>query len=159
MSHYPSPNKGRQHSSDRPFHQGGQKERKQTFDELGKEVIKTDFMEKGITVDELLNIHNSSKLNEIFNALEQFVSNLANGLTPSQLRNVYGRIIKSRDLTELKLVRPNLVYVAARNNSKEGRKFMAFVDQLIQKVDNDNKRKALNKVLEAIVAYHKYAKN
>lgn len=130
------------------------KPQKKTTAELATEVVETHF--KGLEND-LLSLNDITKIESIFYGLENFMKKMVSGITPSQLRNVYSKILEAKDPAELQLLRPNLAYVAARNDKPEAKKVMAFVDYLIQQVDSAEKQKSFNKVLEAIVAYHKYS--
>lgn len=144
-------NKGGSHGN-KP---GGDKSKppKKTTAELAKEVVDTYF--KGLEND-LLSLSDITKIKSIFSGLEDFIKEVSSGLTTSQLRNVYGKILDAKDLLKLQLIRPNLAYVAARNKDIKAKKVMAFIDFLIQKVDEPEKHKSFNKVLEAMVAYHKF---
>lgn len=121
---------------------------------MADEVVNEYF--KGLEND-LLSLNDITKIKSIFSGLETFTKKMASGLTTSQLRNVYSKILEAETPVELQLMRPNLAYVAARNDKAEAKKVMAFIDYLIQKVDSAEKQKYFNKVLEAIVAYHKYS--
>jgi CRISPR type III-A-associated protein Csm2 len=136
--------------------QGGSNSRppKKTTAELAGDVISEHF--KGLEND-LLSLNDITKIKSIFSGLENFTQKMSSGLTTSQLRNVYSKILEAASPVELHLLRPNLAYVAARNDKQEAKKVMAFVDYLIQQVDSPEKQKSFNKVLEAIVAYHKYS--
>lgn len=149
------PNKGGSNSN-YVNKQGGSNPRpqKKTTAELAGEVINEYF--KGLEND-LLSLNDITKIKSIFSGLENFTQKMSSGLTTSQLRNVYSKILEAETPVELQLLRPNLAYVAARNDKKEAKKVMAFVDYLIQQVDSTEKQKSFNKVLEAIVAYHKYS--
>lgn len=133
---------------------GNPKPQKKTTTELANEVINEYF--KGLEND-LLSLNDITKIKSIFSGLENFTQKMSSGLTTSQLRNVYSKILEAETPVELQLLRPNLAYVAARNDKMEAKKVMAFVDYLIQQVDSTEKQKSFNKVLEAIVAYHKYS--
>lgn len=126
---------------------------KKTMQELINEVVQSNF--KDIESDLLL-FSNVANIKAIFSALEKFIHEVSNGLTTSQLRNVYSKILDAKEPIDLQLVRPNLAYVAARQDNQNAKKFMAFVDYLIQQVDSSEKQKKFNKLMEAMVAYHKY---
>lgn len=136
--------------------QGGynSKPQKKTTAKLANDVINEHF--EGLEND-LLSLNDVTKIKSIFSGLENFTQKISSGLTTSQLRNVYSKILEAKTPLELQLLRPNLAYVAARNDKQEAKKVMAFVDYLIQQVDSTEKQKSFNKVLEAIVAYHKYS--
>lgn len=130
------------------------KPQKKTTAELANEVVNEYF--KGLEND-ILSLNDITKIKSIFSGLENFTQKMSSGLTTSQLRNVYSKILEAETPVELQLLRPNLAYVAARNDKHEAKKVMAFIDYLIQQVDSPERQKSFNKVLEAIVAYHKYS--
>ncbi len=121
------------------------------------EVIKNRYFKDGLYA-ELLNLNASKRLDAVFDGLERFMKEIGKDLTISQLRNIYNQIVKVKgDTQALKLTRPNLAYQAARLEKNEnGKKVMAFIDDLIKQVDNEEKHKAFNKTMEAIVSYHKF---
>lgn len=90
----------------------------------------------------------------------KFVKNFVTSVSSSQLRNIYHKITNTKSETELKLLRPNLAYIAARqtgskddiNNAKLA---IQFIDELITKV-NENNFEDFKKFMEIVVAYHKY---
>jgi CRISPR-associated protein Csm2 len=133
------------------------KSSKKTLEELANE-IKSEYFNNGL-YEQLLNLTNIGKLKEIFAALEKFAKEMSQnqGLTSSQLRNVYTKVLQAKQPIDLHLIRPNLAYVAARNEKSEAKKVMAFIDSLIQKVNSEEEQNSFNKVMEALVAYHKYA--
>lgn len=144
-------NKGSNHSSKK---NDNNKKNNKTTEEIVNEVIETYF--KDIKAD-LLSLNDVTKIKTIFSKLEQFVNETASGLSSSQLRNVYSKIIEAKTPIDLQLLRPNLAYVAARNEKLQAKQVMALIDYLIQQVDSDEKQKHFKKVMEAIVAYHKYS--
>ncbi|MEE6186941.1 type III-A CRISPR-associated protein Csm2 [Niabella digestorum] len=144
-------NKGSNHSSKK---NDNNKKNNKTTEEIVNEVIETYF--KDIKAD-LLSLNDVTKIKTIFSKLEQFVNETASGLSSSQLRNVYSKIIEAKTPIDLQLLRPNLAYVAARNEKLQAKQVMALIDHLIQQVDTEEKQKHFKKVMEAIVAYHKYS--
>lgn len=107
---------------------------------------------------DLLNLQESKQLDKVFEQIEQFVDKYAESVTTSQLRNVYNEIVKIQSVRELKLIRPHLAYVAARQDKEKAKakEFMAFIDLLIQQVNTENELESFKKTMEAIVAYHKF---
>lgn len=128
---------------------------KLTFQEMAIEVKNTYF--KGSQYQELLTMKDSKQLDLIFESLETLAKETSKGLTTSQLRNVYAKIVQASDVLDLKMIRPNLAYVAARIEKQEGKKMMSFIDDLVKNVQTEEQRKSFNKVMESIVAYHKFA--
>ena len=108
----------------------------------------------------LLNMQECQQLDKVFEQIENFVYKYAESVTTNQLRNVYNEIVKIQTIRDLKLIRPNLAYIAARQDNKKAKEFMAFIDLLIQKVNTEKELQSFKKTMEAIVSYHKfYAKN
>ncbi len=107
---------------------------------------------------DLLNLQESQQLDKVFEKIEKFVKNYAESVTTSQLRNVYNEIVKIQSVGDLKLIRPHLAYVAARQDKEKAKakEFMAFIDLLIQQVNTEKELESFKKTMEAIVAYHKF---
>lgn len=107
---------------------------------------------------ELLNFKQSDKIDEIFAKTEEFVKDYGKDVTTHQLRNIFQEIKKAKDLASLKLIRPNLAYIAGRLDSKaeNAKSFVAFIDSLIREVKNDNQLENFKDFMEAVVAYHKF---
>ena len=90
------------------------KSKAKSFSELGEEV-KNRFFKNNY--DELLNMSKTKSLDEILNKIEEFVKVEGSKLSTSQLRNIYDRSLKTESQNELKLIRPNLAYLAGRSSS------------------------------------------
>ncbi|MCS6795328.1 MAG: type III-A CRISPR-associated protein Csm2 [Cytophagales bacterium] len=124
-----------------------------SFAELAKEAL--DFF--GNLYGEILHFKKSPKIDELFQKTEEFVQKYGKDVTTHQLRNIFHEIKKVNDIMQLKLLRPNLAYIAGRldEKNKEGRIFVALIDSLIKEAkseDIDN----FKDFMEAIVAYHKF---
>ena len=126
---------------------------KKTFEQLGQDV-KSQFF--GQNYDELLNMSKSSKLDNILKNIEEFVSEEGKNLSTSQLRNIYDKATKARSVNELKLIRPNLAYIAGRSSNDKEKTLLAFIDSLIKTVNSEEKVKEFKVFFEAVVAYHKF---
>lgn len=123
--------------------------------------VKQRYFE-GALFEQLLQLNTSDvglqkklPVDTIINAVEKFVKDYANAITPTQLRNIYSKIKGVDSPLELKLLRPNLAYVAARQGKKEAKEMIAFIDLLIQKTD-DRSLDSFKKLMEIIIAYHKF---
>ena len=134
--------------------QYGQGNRNMTFDELANEVRK-GFFGNGL-YDEILKMKNTGKLDALLEEIERFVKELGTQVTTSQIRNVYDKIIKAQDCNGLKMIRPQLAYIAGRDKSDNQKKFLAFIDGIIKTVREEEQRKSFKVFFEAIVAYHKF---
>jgi CRISPR-associated protein Csm2 len=126
---------------------------KKTFDELGQDVSNQFFNEN---FSELLNMSKTQNLNAILSDIEKFVSNEGKNLSTSQLRNIYDKAKKATTVNELKLIRPNLAYIAGRSSNDKEKGLLAFIDLVIKEVDSDQKVKEFNTFFESVVAYHKF---
>lgn len=101
-------------------------------------------------------------LDKIFTNIENFVKEECGAITTTQLRNIYAKIIPIKDIASLKMLRPNLAYIAARqsgNNQDKAKNVIMFFDQLIQEVKEIENLDSFKKIMESIVAYHKYHHN
>lgn len=128
------------------------KERK-TFSELGEEVKNNFFKDD---YHELLNMSKTASLDKILNKIENFVRQEGSSLSTSQLRNIYDKSIKTETQNELKMIRPNLAYLAGRSTNDKEKGLLAFIDVLIKDVKSDEQVKEFKTFFEAVVAYHKF---
>jgi len=131
--------------------QGGFKPK--TFAELAQEAD-TSF-ENGLK-SELLKFKQSDKIDAIFEKTETFVKAYGKDVSTHQLRNIFQEIKKAKEVASLKLIRPNLAYIAGRLDKKEAKVFVAFLDSLIKEVKDENSLENFKDFMEAIVAYHKF---
>ena len=129
-------------------HQNVQK----TFEQLAQEVNKEYF---GNTFAELLNMSSAKNLDGILESIEKFVAAEGKNLSTSQLRNIYDKAIKTQTTNELKLIRPNLAYIAGRSKNEKEKRLLAFIDLLIKSVQ-DGQVNEFKIFFEAVVAYHKF---
>jgi CRISPR-associated protein Csm2 len=142
------------YGSKNPNQNKGQEQGKKdkTFAELAEDGLK----HFGELKNELLNFQKSPKIDEVFNKTEEFVKNYSQSITTHQLRNIYQEVKKANEVLDLKLLRPNLAYIAGRLDNDWGKKFVAFVDALIREVDSKEKLENFKDFMEAVVAYHKF---
>lgn len=129
------------------------KKEKRTFGELG-ENVKNNFFKDDY--HELLNMSKTSSLDKILNKIEVFVQQEGSSLSTSQLRNIYDKSIKADSLNELKILRPNLAYIAGRSNNDREKSLLAFIDILIKDVKSEEQVREFKIFFEAVVAYHKF---
>jgi len=126
---------------------------KKTFGELGQDIRNQYF---GTNFSELLNMGQTSNLDSILSEIENFVSQEGKNLSTSQLRNIYDKAKKATNENELKLIRPNLAYIAGRSTNDKEKGLLAFIDLLIKEVNSDLKVKEFHTFFESVVAYHKF---
>jgi CRISPR-associated protein Csm2 len=125
-----------------------------TFAELTQEA--NNFFENGLK-SELLKFKQSDKIDAIFEKTEAFVKEYGKDVSTHQLRNIFQEIKKAKDVASLKLIRPNLAYIAGRlDNKEEVKTFVAFLDSLIKEVKDETTLENFKDFMEAIVAYHKF---
>ncbi len=110
---------------------------------------------------ELLKFKQSTKIDEIFATTENFVQERGKDITTHQLRNIFQEIKKAKDPASLKLIRPNLAYIAGRLEGKaeNAKSFVAFIDSLIKEVKDESQLENFKDFMEAVVAYHKFYGN
>lgn len=114
--------------------------------------IKEEYFKE--TYDSLLNLENDKDLDKTFDSISKFVKEKGSAITTTQLRNIYGKIVKAETFQSLKMIRPNLAYIAARE--KKAKNIVMFFEELIKGVDSEIKLKSFKKTMEAVVAYHKF---
>jgi len=69
----------------------------------------------------------------------------------SQLREIF-KLVKK----EIKIVRPLLIYTAARQNSKQAMGLVLFLKEIIEQIQTDEQLANFQAYFESIVAFHKY---
>ena len=134
-----------------------------TFEQRATEVEKQCFQN---TYSELLKMSETQNFDIVLKSIEDFVQKFGKDVSTSQLRNVYSNVIKASSVNELKLIRPQLAYIAGRKQDREKKDeennkktFLAFLDSLIKLVDSEQKRKEFKTFFESVVAYHKFYSN
>jgi len=108
---------------------------------------------------DLLDMEHSADLDGLDKQLKAFVKLHHEDVTSSQLRNIFGKIkpIDKKDVNKLRMQRPKLAYVIARQGKKKGAlALMYWFDDLIGKVKEPKDVEGFKTLLEAVVAYHKY---
>jgi len=109
------------------------------------------------TYQHLLNMEQSPDLNLVIKDMMAFMKKNADGVTSSQLRNIYSKIKPITEANKLKMQRPRLAYIIARQQTDKARLLMHLLDHLIEDVDGEkNTVNGFKQFFEAIVAYHKY---
>ncbi|WP_051296317.1 type III-A CRISPR-associated protein Csm2 [Eisenibacter elegans] len=127
--------------------------RTKTFAELAQEA--DNFFKNGLK-SELLKFKQSDKIDAIFEKTEDFVEEYGKDVSTHQLRNIFQEIKKAKDVASLKLIRPNLAYIAGRLDNIKAKTFVAFLDSLIKEVKDETTLENFKDFMEAIVAYHKF---
>ena len=94
-------------------------------------------------------------LDKVYDDIAKFIKENHTMITTTQLRNIYSRVIDADSVQEVKMLRPNLVYIAARQG-KGVEPIIDFFNQLIKEINDEEQLKSFKKVMEAVVAYHKF---
>ena len=92
--------------------------------------------------------------------VKEYAFNLRDGdLTTSKIRKIYARIMNTKNIAELKMLRPQFAYTAGRDNSQGVQSFMDLLDFLVKKMDNKSEEELANfkTFMESVIAYRKYA--
>ncbi|MBZ4677010.1 MAG: csm2 [Anaerophaga sp.] len=100
--------------------------------------------------------NNPEETGKTIENLKNFVLKNGKDISISQVRNLYSKARAAKNEIELQLLRPQIAYMVARQQTykKESvRKFFLLQDNLISKGISLSD---FLKVFEAIVAYHKY---
>lgn len=105
----------------------------------------------------------SGNIEKLVENAEKFGKYLGkNGLTTSQIRNIFSDVKKlgsyEKSKTELLLLRPKLAYVAGRHGKRTRviKDLQEVIDTCIKQVKDKNSFKNFRDFFEAILAYHKY---
>ena len=94
-------------------------------------------------------------LDKVYDDIAKFIKENHTMITTTQLRNIYSRVVDADSVQEVKMLRPNLVYIAARQG-KGVDPIIDFFNQLIKGINDEEQLKSFKKVMEAVVAYHKF---
>ncbi len=111
---------------------------------------------QGTIYNDLLQMGDTSNLREVINSIDKFVDSEGRGITTSQLRNIYSKVLGVNEYLQLQLLRPVLAYTAARQGTQGAKIIIALLDDLIQQVDSDAKLQSFQTFTESLVGYHKF---
>ena len=129
------------------------KEKPRQEREEKKDIQKEYFSQ---TYAHLLNLFaDGIPLDKVYDNIAVFVEKNHKMITTTQLRNIYSRVVDADSVQEVKMLRPNLVYIAARQG-KGVEPIIDFFNQLIKGINDEEQLKSFKKVMEAVVAYHKF---
>ena len=129
------------------------KEKPRQEREEKKDIQKEYFSQ---TYAHLLNLFaDGVPLDKVYDDIAKFIKENHTMITTTQLRNIYSRVVDADSVQEVKMLRPNLVYIAARQG-KGVEPIIDFFNQLIKGINDEEQLKSFKKVMEAVVAYHKF---
>lgn len=94
--------------------------------------------------------------------------NKNDNVSSHQIRNIFSLIqsVGDNDLQGLHLIRPKLAYIGSRQRNDSGKIIVRVLDSLIKSIEESKSAeeielqiKGLKRVMESIVAYHKFHSN
>lgn len=136
--------------------------KKQNFEPEEIIFLKEMKEKMGKNYDEILKSERQDE-NKFIEAVKELMKFLLGGgkqkdnISSSQLRNIFTRVRKAKDPKQLHILRPKLAYVYGRPNTKqEMKKLLVLLDDLIQRVNNENQVIEFKNFFESIIAYHKF---
>lgn len=99
-----------------------------------------------------------SDLELFIDRIDYYVQKCGGVITPTQIRNIYNKIIKVDDAkpTQLQLLRPKLAFVAAKLKQDNQKIIVNLLMSCIKQVKTKEQVKNFKMFMEAFVAYHKY---
>ncbi|SFE64805.1 type III-A CRISPR-associated protein Csm2 [Thermophagus xiamenensis] len=131
------------------------KNQKKSDEELLKAIKEEDFHDYPDCLLSFTKGDSPEKKKQTIDELKEFVRKNGKKVSASQVRNLYARARAAKNEVQLQLLRPQIAYMLARqdsSNSNETKKFFLLPDDLIGKGISLSE---FLKVFEAIVAYHK----
>jgi CRISPR type III-A-associated protein Csm2 len=98
------------------------------------------------------------KIATLLDDIRDYARDYGKKLNTSQLRNVFSKVLKAEKVIDLQLIRPKLMYVAARQQDRDAKRIIEFFEKIITHIkDSDTVGvKNYKTFMEAFVAYHKY---
>lgn len=124
-----------------------------SFSECGDKVKKELFQQ---LYDDILNMKQTAQADKLLEATESFVKEYGKDVSTTQIRNIYDKVKKTGGILDLKMIRPQLAYIAGRDKNDNSKAFLSFLDGLIKHVNTDEQHQSFVAFFEATVAYHKY---
>ncbi|MEM6966149.1 MAG: type III-A CRISPR-associated protein Csm2 [Bacteroidota bacterium] len=112
--------------------------------------IKTFFAP--LTMQDLVQ-PNEEQTKEVINKLELFTSENAEGITSSQLRKMYDKVIDG-DWKKIAMLRPEFAYTIAKQPNEKAKKMMILADELAKVAQHAVG--GYQNFLKNLVAFHKY---
>lgn len=100
----------------------------------------------------------TNEYNEFYlKELEEYVKKyLKNSITKTQMRNIFDTFKDCDSNDKMKLLKPKLMYFAGRINKNDAKKFIEQLILLTDEMRDESDYKQLQKLVETILAYHKY---
>ena len=94
--------------------------------------------------------------NHLVGKVKEYVERNARSITTSQLRNIFGKVLRAKEPFDVYQLRPKLAYVAGRSDKWQMKELVFLLDELIQSIQNKDQLKNFKDFFESIIAYHRY---
>jgi CRISPR type III-A-associated protein Csm2 len=107
-------------------------------------------------IPDILTMGQAQDLSSLLEALSMYVKSNGSKVNSSQLRNIFSKVLLAEKVLDIQLIRPKLMYVAARQTNFEAKKVVEFLELVASKVKTEVEMKNFQIFMEAFVAYHKY---
>lgn len=104
----------------------------------------------------ILELPKGTAIKDTLRILKTFIAKNAAGITNTQLRNIYDKILQATTVQQLQELRPLLAYTAARQAGQEAIKFIFLLIELLKRVNTLSQVKDFQQVAEMIVSIHRY---
>jgi len=109
-------------------------------------------------IREILSMNQSEDLSGLIDEISNYVKVHGKDVSTSQLRNIYSKVISSKKILDAQLLRPKLMYVAARQNisKPDAKRYIEFLEKIVVEIKDDKQLESFKTFMESLVAYHKY---
>ena len=94
--------------------------------------------------------------NHLVAKVKDYVAKNARSISSSQLRNIFGKVLRAKEPFDVYQLRPKLAYVAGRSDKGPMKELVFLLDELIQSIQNKDQLKNFKDFFESIIAYHRY---
>ncbi len=112
---------------------------------------------KAVNIKDLLDIRKSKDINKVLDQLEKLIGSVKEGITSTQIRKVYDKILAVKTTSELQFLRPYLAYTAARQEKEGGVRLLLLLLELCKQFNPVNTSlEAFKHTIEIIISFHKY---
>ncbi|MDD2490043.1 MAG: type III-A CRISPR-associated protein Csm2 [Bacilli bacterium] len=115
-------------------------------------MYKKYFKDRNVSI---LEYQGGDNMDDFIQQVEKFVVEKGTQLSKTQLRNIYDKILNADDLISLKMIRPQLAYLAGRENNYGSKELLSFIDILIKETSVETIEN-FKQFMQMVVAYHKF---
>lgn len=107
-------------------------------------------------LEQFLNLSSTENVSELIDEINEVARAQGRDISSSQLRNIFAKVLAAKTVYDIQMLRPKLIYVAARSTSKSGKELIEKFERLAKEVKNIEQVKSFKIFMEAFVAYHKF---